>query len=122
AKSMGLRLSTIAMAAGRMEPVEHRLELKTQGDITVIDDAFNSNPVGAKNAVQTLSEFKTGRRVIITPGMIELGDLQDEKNREFGQQIGAADLDLVILVGQKQTKTIREGIESTGFDMEKVKI
>ncbi|HEX6983155.1 MAG TPA: UDP-N-acetylmuramoyl-tripeptide--D-alanyl-D-alanine ligase [Balneolaceae bacterium] len=122
AKSMGLRLSTIAVAAGRMEPVEHRLELKRQGEITVIDDAFNSNPVGAKNAVQTLSEFKTGRRVIITPGMIELGDLQDEKNREFGQQIGSANLDLVILVGQKQTKAIREGIESTGFDMEKVKI
>lgn len=122
AKSMGLRLTTIAMAAGRMEPVEHRLELKKQGGITIIDDAFNSNPVGAKNAVETLSEFKTGRRIIITPGMIELGDLQDEKNREFGQQIGKANLDLVILVGQKQTKAIREGIESTGFDMSKVKL
>lgn len=122
AKSMGLRLSTMAVAVGRMQPVEHRLELKKQGDITVIDDAFNSNPVGAKNAVQTLTEFKTGRRIIITPGMIELGELQDEKNREFGQQIGNANLDLVILVGQKQTKAIQQGIESTGFEMEKVKI
>jgi UDP-N-acetylmuramoyl-tripeptide--D-alanyl-D-alanine ligase len=120
AKLLGLRLSTMAMAAQNIQPVEHRLELKKQGDITVIDDAFNSNPIGAKNAVETLSEFKTGRRIIITPGMIELGDLQEQKNREFGQQIGNAELDLVILVGQEQTKAIKEGIESTGFDMEKV--
>lgn len=121
-KLLGLRLTTMAMAAKNIQPVEHRLELKKQGDITVIDDAFNSNPIGAKNAVETLSEFKTGRRIIITPGMIELGDLQEEKNREFGQQIGNAELDLVILVGKEQTKAIKEGIASTDFDMEKVKI
>lgn len=122
ARPMGLRLSTMALAAKRMEPVEHRLELKQHGDITVIDDAFNSNPTGAKNAVETLSKFKSGRRIIITPGMIELGKLQEEKNREFGKQIGEAALDLVILVGKKQTKAIREGIESTDYSMENVKI
>jgi UDP-N-acetylmuramoyl-tripeptide--D-alanyl-D-alanine ligase len=111
----------MAMAASRMEPVEHRLELKSQNGITVIDDAFNSNPVGAKNAVETLAAFNEGRKIIITPGMIELGDLQEEKNREFGEQIGNAHLDLVLLVGQNQTKSISEGIASTGFDMEKVK-
>lgn len=121
-KSLGLRLTTMSMAAGRMEPVEHRLELKQQGDLTVIDDAFNSNPVGAKNAVETLAAFETGRRIIITPGMIELGELQEEKNRKFGKQIGNADLDLVILVGKEQTNAIKEGIESTGFDMGKVQI
>lgn len=121
AKSMGIRLKTMATAAGRMEPVEHRLELKKQGEITVIDDAFNSNPIGAKNAVETLAQFKTGQRIIITPGMIELGELQNEKNREFGQQIGKANLDLVILVGEDQTKAIKAGIKSTGFDLEKVK-
>jgi len=122
AKSLGLRLTTMAMAAGRMEAVEHRLELKNQGDITVIDDAFNSNPVGAKSAVETLAQFKTGRRIIITPGMIELGDLQEEKNREFGRQIGRTNLDLVILVGENQTKAIREGIASTDFDMDHVSV
>jgi UDP-N-acetylmuramoyl-tripeptide--D-alanyl-D-alanine ligase len=121
-KALGLRLTTMAMAAGRIKPVEHRLELKKQGDITVIDDAFNSNPTGAQNAVETLSKFNTGRRVIITPGMVELGDLQDEKNWEFGQQIGEADLDLVILVGKNQTNAIKEGIASTGFDMDKVTV
>lgn len=122
AKAFGLRLSTMAMAAERMQPVEHRLELKQQGKVTVIDDAFNSNPVGAKNAVETLAQFKTGRRIIITPGMIELGELQEQKNRKFGEQIGNADLDLVILVGEKQTRPIQQGIEFTGFDRSRVKI
>jgi UDP-N-acetylmuramoyl-tripeptide--D-alanyl-D-alanine ligase len=121
ARSLGLRLTTMAMAASRMEPVEHRLELKSQNGITVIDDAFNSNPVGAKNAVETLAAFSNGRKIIITPGMIELGDIQEEKNHEFGKQIGDAGLDLVILVGDSQTQAIKEGIASTGFEMENVK-
>jgi UDP-N-acetylmuramoyl-tripeptide--D-alanyl-D-alanine ligase len=121
AKSLGLRLTTIAMAASRIKPVEHRLELKSQNGITVIDDAFNSNPVGAKNAVETLAAFENGRKIIITPGMIELGEIQDEKNYEFGHQIGQAGLDLVILVGQQQTEPIREGIASANFDMQNVK-
>ncbi len=121
AQSFGLRLTTMSMAASRMEPVEHRLELKSQNGITVIDDAFNSNPVGAKNAIETLAAFESGRKIIITPGMIELGDIQEKKNRAFGEQIGNAGLDLVILVGQSQTEPIREGIASTGFDMENVK-
>lgn len=52
--------------------------------------------------------------------MIELGELQEEKNRQFGQQIGEADLDLVLLVGESQTKAIKEGIKSTGFGMKNV--
>ncbi|NGP87468.1 UDP-N-acetylmuramoyl-tripeptide--D-alanyl-D-alanine ligase [Fodinibius halophilus] len=120
ARALDIRLTTMAMAASRIAPVEHRLELKKQGELTVIDDAFNSNPVGARNAVETLSAFDTGRRIIITPGMIELGELQAEKNYQFGVQIGEADLDLAVLVGQQQTKPIKEGIASTDFDMQKV--
>lgn len=122
ARSFGMRLTTMAMAAGRMEPVEHRLELKQQGNLTIIDDAFNSNPVGAQNAVEILAQFNTGRRIIITPGMIELGDIQEEKNRTFGRQIGQAALDLVILVGAQQTKPIREGILSTDFAPSNIKV
>lgn len=122
ARSFGMRMATMALAAKRMEPVEHRLELKHQGTLTVIDDAFNSNPVGAKNAVEILAQFEDGQRIIITPGMIELGEIQEEKNYEFGQQIGEAKLDLVILVGKKQSRPIRKGIDSTGFDMENVQV
>lgn len=122
AKTFDIRLKTMAMAATQIEAIEHRLELKKQGQLYVIDDAFNSNPVGARNAVEILAQFRSGRRIIITPGMIELGKLQEEKNREFGKTIGKADLDLVILVGAKQTEAVRKGIASSGFPSEKVKV
>jgi len=118
----GLRLKTMAVAAGKVEPVEHRLEMKKEGELYVIDDAFNSNPTGARNAVEILSQFKSGRRIIVTPGMVELGEIQDEENKKFGRIIGEANLDLVILVGAQQTQPIKAGIRETGFDSEKIKI
>jgi UDP-N-acetylmuramoyl-tripeptide--D-alanyl-D-alanine ligase len=113
AREFGIRLKTVVVAAASMEPVEHRLELKQRNGLTVIDDAFNSNPVGAKNAVDILSSFKSGRRILITPGMIELGELEEEENRLFGEHIARADLDLVILVGKEQTDPIAKGIKTT---------
>lgn len=111
AHHFGLRLKTMALAASKIEPIEHRLELKQNGGLFVIDDAFNSNPVGAKNAVEILSDFDSGQRIIITPGMIELGEIQEEENRKFGEVIGKANLDLVILVGEERSKPILEGIK-----------
>jgi UDP-N-acetylmuramoyl-tripeptide--D-alanyl-D-alanine ligase len=113
---LGMRLPTMLLAVSEIEPVEHRLELKRQGSIMVIDDAFNSNPVGAANAVDILSQFSGGRRVIITPGMVELGDLEEKANFEFGVAIGRANLDRIYLVGPERSRPIREGILSAGGD------
>lgn len=113
AREFNIRIETIAVAASKMEPVEHRLELKKRGNLTVIDDAFNSNPVGARNAVDILASFSGGNKIIITPGMIELGDLEEEENKQFGVHIAKSGIDLVILVGKEQTRPIREGIEET---------
>lgn len=122
AHHLGIRPKTMAIAAKNIEPVEHRLELKQQGDIYIIDDAFNSNPVGAKNAVEILGEFQTGKRIIITPGMIELGELEDEENRKFGNAIAKAELDLVILVGEQRAIPIKEGIEEIASTNDHVKV
>jgi UDP-N-acetylmuramoyl-tripeptide--D-alanyl-D-alanine ligase len=113
AREFGIRLKTIALAASRLEPVEHRLELKHRDGFVVIDDAFNSNPVGAANAVDVLSSFQQGRKFIITPGMIELGEKEADKNEEFGKKIGESEIDVVILVGEERTKPILRGIQST---------
>lgn len=110
AAALGLRGETIAIAAQRIQPVEHRLELKERNGRIILDDAFNSNPVGAKNAVDVLMAVEGGKKVLITPGMIELGELQEELNREFGRQIAKAAPDQVLLVGPRQTKPILEGI------------
>lgn len=117
---LNMRLPTMLLAVSEIEPVEHRLELKRQGSIIVIDDAFNSNPVGAANAVEILSQFAGGRRVIITPGMVELGDLEEKANIEFGAAIGRAKLDRMYLVGAERSRPIRDGILSAGGDADAI--
>ena len=122
-RALGLRLRAMAQAAGRIEPVAHRLALRREHGVTVIDDAFNSNPVGARNAVEILGQFAdrgaAGRRVIVTPGMVELGARQHEENRAFGEHI-ARNADVVVLVGERQTAPIREGLDAAGYPPENV--
>ncbi len=116
ANELDIRPATIAIAASAMKPVEHRLELKQQNGFLIIDDAFNSNPVGAKSAVDVLSTFEGGKKIIITPGMIELGDSEEIENERFGRHIGESSIDLAILVGSQRTIPILRGIESTDID------
>ncbi|CAN5586007.1 UDP-N-acetylmuramoyl-tripeptide--D-alanyl-D-alanine ligase [soil metagenome] len=120
-RAMGLQLRQIARAIERIEPVEHRLQLKKEGGLTIIDDAFNSNPVGAAAAVEVLGQMPVpqgGRRVIVTPGMIELGPEQESANQQFGRQIAEnlkGEGDLAILVGRRQTEPIQAGLRDAGF-------
>ena len=116
ANELNIRLATIAIAASVMKPVEHRLELKQRNGLLIIDDAFNSNPVGAKSAVDVLSTFEGGKKIIITPGMIELGASEEVENERFGRHIGESAIDLAILVGSQRTLPILKGIESAETD------
>lgn len=83
--------------------------------MTILDDAFNSNPAGSKMAVDVLSHFKEGKRIIVTPGMIELGSEQYNLNREFGKHVGA-NVDVAIVVGEYNRMAIVDGIKETGFN------
>jgi UDP-N-acetylmuramoyl-tripeptide--D-alanyl-D-alanine ligase len=115
AQVAGVSLREIAGAIGRLQPVPHRLETHTGADgVTIIDDAYNSNPVGAANALEALAAFKTGRRILVTPGMVELGAEQDARNEELGVK-AAATCDYVILVGRNQTAAIRRGLDGADF-------
>jgi len=114
---MGLSLQQIAAGIRHLEPVEHRLQL-IPGAVTVIDDAFNANPEGAKAALNVLRGF-SGRRIIVTPGLVELGKEEDERNRELGQQI-ACSVDFAILIGEKRSQSILSGIRESCFNMENV--
>ncbi|MBO6622015.1 MAG: UDP-N-acetylmuramoyl-tripeptide--D-alanyl-D-alanine ligase [Balneola sp.] len=122
AHHFGIRAKTMALGAKNIEPVEHRLELKKSGNFFIIDDAFNSNPVGAKNAIEILSQFSSGRRIVITPGMVELGEIEFEENRKFGEAVGKANLDRIILVGEERAKPILEGINSIADQKENITV
>lgn len=121
AREMGLSLAEIERGIRKLRPAPHRLQIVSRGEVTVIDDSYNSNPDGARAALETLADFTSGRRVLITPGMVELGELHEEKNREFGMQAAKA-CDYVILVGPKQTKPIADGLSQAGFPSESLKI
>lgn len=105
---LGMSIKELQLGVLKVKTIEHRLELKKYFDIHLIDDAYNSNPVGSKMALEVLN-MMPGKKIIVTPGMIELADKQYELNMEFGRQI--ADVcDDVILIGKEQTKPIYEGL------------
>ncbi len=122
ARYFDLRLPTIAQAAKRIEPVEHRLQLKHFGNYTIIDDAFNSNPTGAKNAVDVLSSFENARRIIVTPGMVELGEQEYEENKQLGYHIGTSSIDLVFLIGKDRSKPLVEGLKEAEYPDDQIKV
>lgn len=118
---LGLSPEEISRGISRIRPVEHRLQLvQNPGGISVIDDAFNSNILGAKQAFQVLKEFP-GKRIVITPGMVELGDREYELNREFGASMAPC-CDIAILIGRKRSESIHEGLLSAGFKADSVYI
>jgi UDP-N-acetylmuramoyl-tripeptide--D-alanyl-D-alanine ligase len=117
---LGITIQELQKAVKRVKPVEHRLELKKYYDINIIDDAYNSNPVGSKMAVEVLGTMP-GKRIIVTPGMIELGEEQYSANKEFGRII-AKYCDEVILVGKTQTKPIQDGLEESKFNKKNIHI
>lgn len=113
AKYLGVSMEKIAMAIKKLEPIEHRLQL-IQGSVTVIDDAYNSNPAGAKAALEVLKEFAPARRIIVTPGMVELGEEEEMLNESFGCDIANA-ADIAILVGRRRVEPIYRGLVNEGF-------
>ena len=120
AYNLGLSLDQIKTGVKRIATIEHRLELKKYGDINIIDDAYNSNPVGSSMAVDVLGMMK-GKKIIVTPGMIELGDKQYDYNMEFGRHIAKV-CDEVILIGEEQTKPILDGLKKEKYDEKHIHI
>ncbi len=120
ADQLGVPRKAIALILDSIPHVKHRLEpIQREGGITVLDDAFNSNPIGAKNALEVLAGAAGGRRILVTPGFVELGRLEEEANYQFGKQAAAA-CDLAVLVGVRRIEPIRKGLLDAGFSDEKI--
>lgn len=116
----GISVKDLQLGVKKVRPIEHRLEIKKLGNFYQIDDAYNSNPVGAKSALDVLS-MMDGDKVVVTPGMVELGDKEEELNNIFGTQIASV-ADKVILIGEKRTKPIYDGLITKGYKKENIYI
>jgi len=120
ADKLGLSKDEIKTGVKYIRPVPHRLNLKQNpnGSI-IIDDAYNSNVKGATMALEVLGSFKNRKRILITPGIVELGDKANEYNKELGKT-AAHNSDYIILVGAKQAVPILEGVLSESYPQDKV--
>lgn len=113
AHTLGIPMEKLLYPVKQLESVPHRLQLIRQGDRILLDDAYNSNKNGFMAALDTLAMFRE-LRILMTPGMVELGDKQYDENKEAG--IYAADkCDYAVLVGREQTRPIQDGLLEAGF-------
>ena len=120
ARELGLSKEEIIDGVANIKQVQHRLEIKKINGFTFIDNAFNSNPVGCKKSLEVLS-MMNGKRVIVTPGLVDLGKEEANENYAFGAYMKDR-ADNVILVGEKNTEAIYRGLKDSGFDMNNVKV
>lgn len=115
AMNLGIPDEKIEYAVSQIEPVEHRLSRRRlPSGLTIIDDAFNSNPSGSRMALDVLAMMQTGRRIVITPGMIELGEQQYQLNKELGAH-AAKCADSVLIIGEYNHAAIAEGLTEAGM-------
>ncbi len=113
AHTLGIPMEKLRYPVKQLESVPHRLQLSRQGGRILLDDSYNSNKNGFKAALDTLEMFKE-LRILMTPGMVELGEKQYSENKEVGAY--AADkCDYAVLVGREQTKPIQDGLLEAGF-------
>ena len=117
ANTLGVSFTELKTPVRCLEAVPHRMEIIDKGGSVIIDDAFNSNPSGAKAALDTLALME-GYKILVTPGMVELGEKEYELNKAFGVQ-AAAVCDYVIAVGEKQAVPITDGLRQAGYPEER---
>jgi UDP-N-acetylmuramoyl-tripeptide--D-alanyl-D-alanine ligase len=118
ADCLGVDDASAAISVGRLEAVPHRLQLINRGDIIIIDDAYNSNEAGAEAALEVLSAFD-GFKILVTPGMVELGVEQERLNRRFGEMASAV-CDFVALVGHRATESVLAGLKDAAYPEDKI--
>ncbi|MBR2334166.1 MAG: UDP-N-acetylmuramoyl-tripeptide--D-alanyl-D-alanine ligase, partial [Clostridia bacterium] len=108
AYALGVSPKHIVERIATIEPVPHRLQLISRDVIRIIDDTFNGNPDGAEKALETLGYFE-GRKVVVTPGLVELGENEIAENQLLGERISKV-ADVVALIGGKRSDYIKRGL------------
>ncbi len=117
AGKMGLTEDEIARGIEKIKPIPHRLQLLERSGKYILDDGYNSNPLGAREAIAALCRF-AGRKCVVTPGLVECGVLEETLNEALGEELANAKLDTVILVGDTLVGSVKAGYLSAGGEKE----
>ena len=108
-EALGLPRDEVMGRVGSIPSGEHRQSVsRGQAGFAIVDDTFNSNPVGALSALATLRGLASGKLAVITPGMVELGPRQSAENQAFAKAASAA-VDHLVIVGKTNRKALLSG-------------
>jgi UDP-N-acetylmuramoyl-tripeptide--D-alanyl-D-alanine ligase len=116
AKKLGLTDNEIIAGIKNIVPVPHRLQplANKESDTLIIDDSYNGNPDGVKEAIATLALFKKKKKIYVTPGLVEMGAKKHEIHYNIGKDLAGV-ADLVVLIKNSVTPDIEKGLLDNGF-------
>jgi UDP-N-acetylmuramoyl-tripeptide--D-alanyl-D-alanine ligase len=96
-------------------PSRLRMELVRIGDINIINDSYNANPVSMEKSLETLKNLKaSGRKIAVLGDMLELGEESLDFHLQVGRKAAKLGIDLLILVGEL-ARFIGEGAKESGM-------
>lgn len=104
-----------------VEPVDNRLQKVKEGGVTYLRDAYNSNPVGFADACTVIRALTSTRRIVVTPGIIELGSQQYAENVRAGV-VAASTCDVAWVVGSTNRKALLEGLRRGGMKEDSIRV
>ena len=112
ALELGLARGEVIERLDALSGVAHRAQVVLAASgVTVIDDTFNANPASAEASLALLfAQDGPGRRIVVTPGLIELGRLQPGANISLAQKVLARGGELVV-VGRTNAPELLRGAE-----------
>ena len=119
ATALGADPATVVAVLANLEQVENRLERTKAGGATYLRDAYNSNPVGFQTALDVLGAHPGSRKILMTPGMVELGPQQATENRRLAES-AARVCDIALVVGETNRAALVEGLKDGGMAPEKI--
>ena len=118
AYKLGVTLTQIKNAISSLKPVPHRLELINENDLTIIDNSYNASMESSMAALETLKLFD-GDKIIVTPGLVELGEEQYSINENLAQEI-AKIAQKVIIVNKTNKDALINGLNKAKFDSKNI--
>ncbi len=119
-KMLGMKDGEIRLGISKIKPVDHRLQVNLNANnILIIDDTYNGNSDGVREGIKLLSKFDARRKVYVTPGLVETGELSKAIHYEIGNQLAKV-ADFVILIKNSVTQFIYEGLIDSGFSKDNI--
>jgi UDP-N-acetylmuramoyl-tripeptide--D-alanyl-D-alanine ligase len=91
-----MKVPEAVAALSTLKPADKRGQVLQLGNITVINDCYNSNPMALRAMVDALSAMKAARRIVVAGEMLELGPAGEALHRESGSHMGEKKIDVLI--------------------------